>query len=131
VKYLYVYYDARCGICCRAKDWLTRQPAYVPLRLVPAEVGAEELTVVSDAGEVYRGDKAWLMVLWALCEYRSVARRLASPTLRPFAREAFRLVSASRQKLSGWLGLVSEAKLKETLAPPSVGEGWTPCRLRE
>ena len=127
---LYVYYDGRCGICRGAKDWLMRQPAYVPLVLVPAE-HPEELVAVSDAGEVYRGDKAWITVLWALRDYRGLARRLASPALRPLAREAIRVVSASRQSLSAWLELMTESKLREVLAPPAGPEAWTPCRLRD
>ncbi|MEO7652540.1 MAG: hypothetical protein ABIZ80_18920 [Bryobacteraceae bacterium] len=102
----------------------------MPLVLVPAE-NPEELVAVSDLGEVYRGDKAWITVLWALRGYRGLARRLASPSLRPLAREAIRVISASRQSLSAWLELMTEANLHEVLAPPKGPETWTPCRLRD
>jgi hypothetical protein len=32
---LTVFYDARCGLCCAARDWLGRQPQLVPLDCRP------------------------------------------------------------------------------------------------
>jgi len=127
---LYVLYDARCGLCSWARRWIIQQPAFVPLRFIPAgsETAARlfpglcrpgeparELVVVSDEGAVYRDENAWIMCLYALEEYREWAARLAHPMLRPLAREAFALLSRQRPRISRWLGLASEVEIAETL----------------
>ena len=74
VRRLTVLYDAECSLCAFVRDWLVRQPQLVPLELVPAASEAararfpgldhgstlEEITVVGDAGQVYRGAAAWV-----------------------------------------------------------------------
>src|SRR5437879_3746600 len=99
---LYVMYHPHCGLCTEIRDWLGKQPAYVRFRLLPSDSEAArqkfptlppgELAVVSDAGQVWLGDRAFLLCLWALREYRGWARKLASPMLRPMARQAFAAV---------------------------------------
>lgn len=127
MKKLYVLYDATCGVCDRARLWLGRQPALVDMEFVsagsptarmlfPALASVtEELTVVSDEGEVWRGTDAWLMCLWALSEFREWSHRLASPALAPFARQAFELLSRNRKKLSEWLHLLPEEVVADRL----------------
>jgi predicted DCC family thiol-disulfide oxidoreductase YuxK len=135
MKWLAVIYDDHCGLCSRLRKWLERRPVYVPLRLVPLHapslalrfpgIGAfepgEQLVVVSDEGVVWRGDKAWIMVLWALREGREMAARLASPALRPLARKLVRAVSENRLRLSGWLGIRPEVTTRIT--PPNCAQG--------
>lgn len=134
---LYVLYDETCGVCFRARCWMGRQPALVDLEFVSAgspvarmlfpelASASEELTVVSDEGEVWRGTAAWLMCLWAMAEFREWSHRLASPTLAPFARQAFELLSKNRKKLSEWLQLVPEEAVADRLrsggAPARAG----------
>ena len=100
---LTVLYDARCSLCRRVRRWLSRQNQYVPLEFVAggsAEslrrfpgLGADrmlaELHIVDDAGQVYRGEKAWLMCLWALVDYRSWSVRFAKT---PHRQRAMRFV---------------------------------------
>jgi len=126
MRRLYVLYDPTCGLCTRVKIWLTRQPAYVAIhpiamgspaaaRLFPALPKSDkqgELVVVSDAGGVYFGDHAWIMCLYALREYRTMAKRLSSPALLPLAREAFTFISRYRHSISGWLGTVPETEMQ-------------------
>jgi predicted DCC family thiol-disulfide oxidoreductase YuxK len=114
---LYVLYDPRCELCCRLKDWLLAQRSWLGLCLLPAgsaEVEklfpdlrqlatAEDLVVVSDEGHVYKNDRAWIMVLYALLEYRDWAYRLAHPLLLPLARQAFAAISRNRHALWLWL----------------------------
>ncbi|MFE9838061.1 thiol-disulfide oxidoreductase DCC family protein [Streptomyces sp. NPDC005551] len=102
VRGLTVLYDARCGLCAFLRDWLVRQPQLVPLRLVPAgseearrrfpgldhRVTLEEITVVGDSGQVYRGSAAWIVCLWALREHRPLAHRLSTPAGARLARGA-------------------------------------------
>jgi predicted DCC family thiol-disulfide oxidoreductase YuxK len=133
---LYVVYDDRCGLCTQLKDWLGRQPAYVNLQLVAA--GSEEalrrfpnlpqgeLSVISNGGEIWIGDHAWIIVLWALREYRSWAAKLASPLLLPMARQAFAAISRNRSAFSRWLGLYGEAQLRDNLSQISI----PPCEIR-
>ena len=132
---LFVVYDDRCGLCTQLKEWLGRQPAYVRLELVAA--GSEEarerfpalpsgeLAVISDAGETWFGDRAWIIVLWALREYRAWSAKLASPLLLPMARQAFAAISRNRTAFSRWLGLYGEAQLRDNLSQIAI----PPCEI--
>jgi predicted DCC family thiol-disulfide oxidoreductase YuxK len=129
MKKLTVLYDAQCGFCVKCRWWLVEQPKYVEMEFLPCGMAeaarrfpgvvkpgeVEELIVVSDEGGVYRGTRAWIMCLYALKEYREWALRLSHPALRPLARGAFALVSASRKKLSSWLHLAPEAEIVQEL----------------
>ena len=84
-----------------------------------------ELAVVSDAGETWLGDSAWIMVLWALRDYRRWAAKLASPLLLPMARQAFASISRNRSAFSRWLGLYGEAQLRDTLSQIAI----PPCEI--
>ncbi len=113
MKRLTVLFDSHCGFCRRCAGWLARQEQAVSIELLPADaplvrlryprldVGArDELVVVSDEGGIYRGDRAFLMCLWALVDYREWSVRLARPPLRGLARRAFELLSSRRRDLS-------------------------------
>ncbi|MFZ5475440.1 MAG: thiol-disulfide oxidoreductase DCC family protein [Myxococcota bacterium] len=125
---LTVLYDAECGFCCRCAKWLLTQRRHVRIECLPngspyvqelfpglRKLPKAELTVIDDQGGVYLGANAWLMSLWALTEYRTWARRLASPTLKPMAREAFELVSSNRRSLSTLLSLHTDASAAHAL----------------
>ena len=115
------------------RAWLERQPSLVELAYLPlqsSEVGRrfpgiemfhpeEHLVVVSDSGELWRGESAWITILWALREYREWAARLAHPSLRPFARRACALVSENRYRVSEWLPRASHRDLQDVLAAHS------------
>jgi predicted DCC family thiol-disulfide oxidoreductase YuxK len=126
---LYVLYDARCGLCQRAREWMQSQPAFLATVFIPAGSALakrvfptldhggtlEELTVVSDEGGVYRGAQAWLMCLFALEGYRDWSLRLARPSLLPLARQAFEVVSASRSRISRLFRMGSDDEVAELL----------------
>ncbi|MDH6624963.1 putative DCC family thiol-disulfide oxidoreductase YuxK [Streptomyces sp. LBL] len=102
VHRLTVLYDAECSHCVFVRDWLVRQPQLVPLELVPAgspqarrrfpgldhRATLDEVTVVGDAGQVYREAAAWIVTLWALREHRPLAHRLSTPAGARLARGA-------------------------------------------
>jgi predicted DCC family thiol-disulfide oxidoreductase YuxK len=125
---LYVIYDDRCGLCRWARGWAQSQPQFIPLTFVAACSEAsrrlfpgleqtdppEELVAVSDEGAVYRGGSAYVMVLFALRDYREWSLRLGSPALLPLARQAFAVLSKQRGLLSHWLRLDRDA-LRESL----------------
>src|SRR5688572_7810269 len=129
MKRLYVLYDANCGLCSRIRRWVENQPAFVELGFISAGLSRArrwfptlsandppgELVVIADDGGVYREDTSWIMVLYALENYRDWALRLSRPWLLPFARQAFALLTENRRKLSDWLGLVSDRDLIEAL----------------
>ena len=94
---LYLYYDSRCSLCRWLRDWVVKQLAWWPITPVPAEADADELTVVASDGRYWRGDDAWLIVLFALKDYRDWAKRLANPVMLPLARQAFATLSGIRQ----------------------------------
>lgn len=114
---LYVLYDPKCELCSRLKDWLLIQRSWLGLSMVPAGseraqkmfpeldkiAGCNDLAVVSDEGDVYLNNSAWIMVLYALEEYRDWACRLAHPMLAPFVRQAWEMISKNRYTISRWL----------------------------
>ncbi|CAL9559478.1 hypothetical protein SUDANB176_04613 [Streptomyces sp. enrichment culture] len=128
VRRLTVLYDAECSLCAFVRDWLVRQRQLVPLELVPAgseaararfpglDHGAtlEEITVVGDAGQVYRGAAAWVVTLWALREHRPLAHRLSTPSGARLAKGAVLAAAKWRGTRSGWGGGVYRR-----------GDGWT------
>ncbi|MEO8027287.1 MAG: DCC1-like thiol-disulfide oxidoreductase family protein [Bryobacteraceae bacterium] len=126
LKTLWVVYDPACGLCCMVRDWMERQPAFLDLRLVAAgseevlrrfpQLPPGELAVVGDTGEVWLGNRAWIICLWALREYRDWAIRLSSPMLLPLARQAFTVLSRNRADVSKMLARRSEYQLQRDLA---------------
>ncbi|SHK64805.1 thiol-disulfide oxidoreductase DCC family protein [Actinacidiphila paucisporea] len=100
---LTVLYDPDCRLCAFVGDWLAGQRKLIPVRLVP--VGSErarrlfpaldhdgatrrEITVVGDTGQVYVGDTAWVVCLWALADHRALAHTMSTPAGRRLARAA-------------------------------------------
>ncbi|MEU0003068.1 DCC1-like thiol-disulfide oxidoreductase family protein [Streptomyces sp. NPDC006314] len=116
VRGLTVLYDAECALCAHLRGWLARQSQLVPLELVPAGSAAargrfpaldhaatlDEVTVVGDSGQVYRGAHAWIVVLWALREHRPLAHRLATPAGAGLARGA--VLAAAKWRDAQWQG---------------------------
>jgi len=125
VTSLTIVYDADCGLCTRLKDWVGEQAPMVRIGFVAAgssearrrfpQVPAGELAVVADTGEVWLGNRAWIVCLWALQGYRDLAVRLTSPLLVLLAREAFAVVSRNRYTLSSLLGLGNERDIEQEL----------------
>src|SRR5690242_6172573 len=120
-----VVYDATCGLCTRLKTWIAEQVPLVRVRFIPSgspearrrfpQLPPGELAVVADTGEVWLGNHAWIICLWALRDYRDLAVRLTSPLLLLMAREAFAVLSSNRAALSGMLGLRSEREIEQQL----------------
>ncbi len=114
---LYVLYDPKCELCERLKDWLLIQRSWLGLCMVPAGsekarrmfpelekiASANDLIVISDEGQVYLNNNAWIMALYALDEYRDWACHLGHPLLLPLARQAFATISRNRYAISRWL----------------------------
>ncbi|MEU5366628.1 DCC1-like thiol-disulfide oxidoreductase family protein [Streptomyces sp. NPDC005925] len=137
-------YDAECSLCAYLRDWLVRQPQLVPLELVPAGSGQarrrfpgldhratlDEITVVGDTGQVYRGAAAWIVTLWALREHRPLSHRLSTPTGAKFARGA--VLAAARWRDGQWGGRRGRAGQGDGPIPRrsdgwvyGPGHGWT------
>ena len=122
---LYVLYDPKCELCCRLKNWTLVQRSWLGVavveqgserarRLFPeldAVAGKDDLAVISDEGEVYLNNSAWIMVLYAMVEYRDWAARLTHPLLMPLARQAFAALSKNRHTLSRWLSEDDTARI--------------------
>jgi predicted DCC family thiol-disulfide oxidoreductase YuxK len=130
MKRLHVLYDAECALCQGCRRWLERQPAYVELRFIPFQAPevpcrfpgiekwnpSEELLVISDEGDVYRGPNAWIMCLYALRDYREWSQRLAAPMWLPWARRICELVSQNRLSISRLLATKNPATLERRTA---------------
>ncbi|HUP49109.1 MAG TPA: DCC1-like thiol-disulfide oxidoreductase family protein [Thermoanaerobaculia bacterium] len=131
MRKLFILYDSRCGLCSSVRAWMVEQPAFFEIeflmagsdracRLFPElrhDENPEELVVVTDEGDVYNGDSAWIMCLYALAEYRGWSFRLASGPLRPLARSAWDLISTNRKRLSNVLSLPDDAAVAHALGP--------------
>lgn len=115
VRELTVLYDSGCRLCRTARRWLSHHEQLVPLRFVPAgspearqrfpsldhAATRRDITVVSDAGQVWMGDGAWLTCLWALTAFRGLAHRLSSPQLRPLAERVVSTAARIRARQYG------------------------------
>ena len=143
---LYVLYDPKCELCCRLKSWILVQRSWIGLAVV--EQGSDkarrlfpeleriatpsDLAVISDEGAVYLNDRAWIMVLFAMVEYRDWAVRLTHPLLLPLARQAFATLSKNRHFLSRLLSSESAETIasglrKVELDPCSVHSASAPA----
>src|SRR5262245_15746266 len=111
MEWLAVFYDSRCGLCTILKNWIQHQQPLLKLRLIARDseqarrmigsaADSDDLVILANTGELWRGNHAWLMVLWALKEYRSFSHRLASPIFLPLARQAFAVLTENRAKIS-------------------------------
>ena len=120
MRQLTVLYDATCALCRNARAWLEREPTYVPLYFIAAGSPLarqrfptlyvadtlRDITVVDDAGGVYRGPKAWVICLWATRRYRAWALTLVRPEMWPLAKRLIAWVSRHRGRLAGVGGWV-------------------------
>lgn len=127
---LYVLYDASCGLCSHLVQWMSEQSTYCQVqfvaagsdqarRLFPQFVSPprpEELVVIGDDGGVYRGEGAYLILLYAMDAYRPLAVRLSGSAFRPMARKIFGMLSTNRLRLSELLGLQSDDALARAVA---------------
>jgi predicted DCC family thiol-disulfide oxidoreductase YuxK len=147
MKQLYILYDSQCEFCRRCRIWLGRQPAFVQMIFLPFQSPQaecrfpelrdlepdKEIVVISDAGEVWHGEAAWVTCLWALQEYREWSQRLAHPALLPLARRLCEIISTHRYQLSGWLSSdATNDELREKLEalPAPAGQDRSYCKTR-
>jgi predicted DCC family thiol-disulfide oxidoreductase YuxK len=126
---LYVLYDPRCELCCLLKNWILVQRCWIGIsvveqgsenarRLFPGLEGIaskDDLAVISDDGAVYLNDRAWIMVLFAMIDYREWAARLTHPLLMPLARQAFAALSKNRHFISSLLSPENTEALADEL----------------
>lgn len=139
VRRLTVLYDPACRLCAFVRDWLSRQRQLVKLDLVP--VGSpeamhrfpgldhaateREITVVGDSGQLYRGDSAWVVCLWALADHRAFSHTLATPAGRRLARAAVLTAAKyreSKRQAPTWFPARNAAG---TPVAARVAPGWT------
>ncbi len=125
ISALTIVYDATCGLCSGVREWICHQPALMTteflaldsperLRRFP-QLPPGELAVIANTGEVWLGNHAWIVCLWALRDYRDWALRLSRPPLSLMAREAFAVVSRNKAGISGLLGRKSDRELEQEL----------------
>ena len=142
---LYVLYDPKCELCRRLKDWILVQRSWIGLAVLEAGsekarrlfpelesiAGKDDLAVISDEGAVYLNNRAWIMVLYAMVDYRDWAARLTNPILMPLARQAFAALSKNRHYLSSWLSAEDPEEIagelrRVELEPCALASGSTP-----
>lgn len=113
---LTVIYDPDCELCRRCKGWMISQPQLVPILFTEATNPAvlswagrsvpvgKELVVVSETGLTWSGADAFLVCLWALKDYRTLANTLQRRGLSHVARKLFLGISHGRSWVSPMLG---------------------------
>jgi predicted DCC family thiol-disulfide oxidoreductase YuxK len=114
MKTLTIFYDARCGLCAKFRQWLEAQPKRLAVDFLPydspaaarlfpglLEIGADkDVVVLADDGRWWQGSAAWLTCLWTTHEYRAWSFRLAAPVFRPLVKKAVHLLSENRLTIS-------------------------------
>lgn len=124
MRALTVLYDASCDICSAAREWIEREPHYIPVYFMAAgseeartrfpdldhDATLREVTAIDDGGGVYRGTSAWVMCLWVLPAYRTWAARIGGSHPLPGAREFIAWVSRNRHSLAALRPLASLAR---------------------
>lgn len=114
IRYIEVYYDGRCGMCCTFHEWVNKQERAYPVRFIPYQSpqaeewfpGVNELEperemiVRDDRRDIYRAAEGWVLCLLSCHKYQGMARRLASPVLLPVAEKACHALAARRHGLS-------------------------------
>ena len=126
IQKLYLLYDARCGLCVGIKKWLSRQQLHVPLIPLPqqsalvrkrwpelslrcdAQGNPQDMVVISDRGEVWRGNHGYLIVLWATRRYRNLSLLLVRRKMVGLAGRIYALLSSNRYRVCRLLGLKGE-----------------------
>jgi predicted DCC family thiol-disulfide oxidoreductase YuxK len=107
-QWLVVLYDGQCPLCGWVRSWLSEREQLVPLLFVPLgsaqaraqfpeldhDRTAEEVTVISDSGQVWTAEGAWIMCLWATAGFRRLSERLSTPARRRQARAVVLAVAA-------------------------------------
>lgn len=91
VRGLTVLYDPDCAVCRASKQWMLLRRPVIDVRFVAVNSAlarqrfpelelaecAREITVVTDTGHVYRGERAFIMCLWSLRSTRGLALQMA------------------------------------------------------
>jgi predicted DCC family thiol-disulfide oxidoreductase YuxK len=135
---LTVLYDERCPLCRKLRGWLGRQATTMPIRFVAAgspearrrfpaldhERTTTVLTVVSQDGAVYEGERAWLVCAWALPGWQPVAERLGTGIRLRLVRVLARAVDGYRHRLIAAASDPSCPGDCRVLAPAPV---WSPA----
>lgn len=114
MRNIFILYDSTCALCGQCKTWIASQRQIVKVTFVAAASPEarrlfphldharteQELTAIGDSGDVYHGAKAWLMCLWSLDDYRTWARKIATPELLPTAQKIIATISSNRKNIS-------------------------------
>jgi len=113
-KKIEIYYDGKCGMCCRFIEWLVAQDRAMEVVCLPYQSEeatknfpeieshnpAKEIVVRVDGGEIYTGAEGWVWCLWSGVKYRDVAKLMNSRWMLPVAKKACVLISKNRLKVS-------------------------------
>lgn len=111
-----VIYDADCGMCTAAIQWLQRQRLQEPVRWLPLDSEeaqrlvpnrpADEMAVVGPNGQVWMGADGVIESL-RLTDHDSLARLLRLPLVHSVAKLGYRSIARNRARISRLLGLKS------------------------
>jgi predicted DCC family thiol-disulfide oxidoreductase YuxK len=107
---LTVLYDEACPLCRQLRTWLASQRVVVRLELVAAaspearrryprldhERTKTVLTVITQDGAVFEGERAWLVCAWALPKWQPLAEQFGTRPRLALVRVASRLVNLHR-----------------------------------
>ncbi|MEP4079186.1 thiol-disulfide oxidoreductase DCC family protein [Haloferula sp.] len=125
MKALTIFYDPACGVCSRFREWLERQPMWIPAEFIGYQTpeaeqrfpgigrvkADKECVVLAEDGRWWQGADAWIVCLWATREFRLWSNRLAGPVFRPVLGNVVHLISSNRLTLSRLMRLKSDADL--------------------
>jgi predicted DCC family thiol-disulfide oxidoreductase YuxK len=119
MKHIYAFYDGACGLCQQCRTMLTKEGQIIPviflpyqsldaLHLCPVLYSLEphrQIVAMTDTGDIYQGERAWLLLLWATHRWRDLSYTLAGPMFRGLVTKAVELISKNRLGISRVLKL--------------------------
>ncbi len=140
IKYLEIFYDGRCGMCCTFHEWVNAQERAFGLTFIPYQDPAlehcfpnlaelepdKQMIVRTDTGELFFGAEAWVLCLLSCKHHQGMARRLGGKVLLPVAIRACHLLATNRKKLSRvFFRKKDNAVMQELhqMENPNCGEG--------
>ena len=113
IQAITVLYDSECAFCRRCRKWILSQHKRMPIEFMsihspdldqkyPAlsKNKLDQLVVITDRGDVYYKDKAFVICLYALSEYYEWSFKLSEPMFLPMVRKVYQIVSRYRNVFS-------------------------------
>ncbi|MDX2225796.1 MAG: DCC1-like thiol-disulfide oxidoreductase family protein [Verrucomicrobiae bacterium] len=114
IRKIHILYDGECGFCRTCRDWILLQPRFFEIEMLDrrdpdtkARFGdytvppyTDRMVVINNEDGVYYAEDAYIMILFALKNYRAWSVRISRQGVKPLARQFFETLGKNRRVLS-------------------------------